>query len=334
MRLAFVINNARQVQDTWTTAHLAAAAVELGHTVLFIEAQDFEVTPRGELVARATAVEGAAWSRETLVAALNARALQRRYVTLRSLDQLYLRVNPLSQAVTHAAMQAVELGVSVINDPVGVLRTRDKSWLAGLSGVPRPSTLVTGSRATAALFARNLGGPVVVKPTVSSGGRGVALVNSTRDGALEEAMAVAQGASAAPVVLQAYIPEAEQGEKRLVWVDGALLGGYLRRRTGAEFRHNLRCGSEPAPWPLQEADHRVADAISPHLKRNGIRIAGLDVIGSLLVEVNTLNPGGVHYAETFAGETEPSAQRRALGAEVLRRLTRTPVPSLLEARQA
>jgi glutathione synthase len=72
-------------------------------------------------------------------------------------------------------------------------------------------------------------------------------------------------------------------------------------RHAGEFRHNLRQGGQPEPCDIDESDRRIAALLGPHLARNGIRIAGLDVIGEKLVEVNTLNPGGLHFAELFGG---------------------------------
>ena len=102
-----------------------------------------------------------------------------------------------------------------------------------------------------------------------------------------------------PTVVQGYLPEADDGEKRIFWVDGHIVGGYLRKRAPGAFHHNLQRGGQPEATEISESDKKICDAIAPHLKRNGVAIAGLDIIGSALVECNTLNPGGVHYAESF-----------------------------------
>jgi glutathione synthase len=102
-------------------------------------------------------------------------------------------------------------------------------------------------------------------------------------------------------VIQRYLPEAEQGEKRLVWVDGDVLGGYLRRRAEGEFRHNLKRGGVAEATDITDQDRAIAARVSDALRRAGIRIAGLDVIGRWLVEVNALNPGGAFHADRLAG---------------------------------
>ena len=210
-----------------------------------------------------------------------------------------MRVNPLSLAAEQFCLLAQEQGVHVVNDPAGAARTRAKAWLASLpADVPRPRTLVTGSR-SAARNSRCGRFTVVVKPASGSGGRGVSLVPTRRHDILERSLSTAAARGVTHVVLQEYLSEARDGEKRIVWVDGVLLGAYQRQRADGDFRHNLKQGARPTPCTVDAADQAINAAISPHLVRNGIRIAGLDVIGGRLVEVNTLNPGGVHWADSL-----------------------------------
>ena len=201
-----------------------------------------------------------------------------------------------SQVQTMAKQQGFD-----INDPDGLLATTHKSWLASLPPeVPRPRTVVTRSGAVAERFATTERGGVVVKPARASGGRGVGLV---RDGLGELASAfdAASRAGDGWVVVQAYIPEADEGEKRLLWLDGELIGGYRRLRAPGDFRHNLRRGASPEAAEVDDADRRAVAALDPHLKRAGVWFAGIDLIGGRLVEVNVLNPGGAHFTTLLGG---------------------------------
>lgn len=310
MKLGFLLTNVAAVTETWTSAHLAHAALEAGHEVRLFEPWSHEVTEHGRLVARAWALAGPSGSRAELIRKIRRGALPRRYVELASLDRLFLRVNPLTAAALQVALLAHAAGVEVINDPMGVSLTRTKAWLASLADVPRPPTLVTSSRASVDAFRRqHPDAELIVKPTASSGGRGVALVPPGRLGALHDAVDQARRIGSGHVVLQTCVPEADRGEKRLVWVDGQILGGYLRLRADGDFRHNLKRGGQPTPCDIEPSDEVLSRAISPHLSRNGIRIAGLDVIGGQLIEVNTLNPGGIHWSDTLGSGSIPIATR-------------------------
>jgi glutathione synthase len=299
MRVAVIVTSARVVDASWTTAHLIDAMTRLGHVVRLFEPTDFEVTSAGRLVARAWCIDQPEADVEALSALIKQQGAPRRYVELSNIDLLLVRVNPMPSYLLQLLLMAADQGVICVNHPSGLARTRGKAWLASLADVPRPPTVLTASPASALTFARQLGGPVVVKPTQGSGGRGVRLVAEGDDTALEKAV-IAARTYGGQAIVQGYMPEAEAGEKRLFWVNGRLVGGYLRTRGEGEFRHNLKQGGQPAPCAVEPADEALCAAISPHLLANGIAVAGLDVIGGKLVEVNTLNPGGVHWADHFS----------------------------------
>lgn len=301
MRLGFAITRAAAVEPTWTTAHIACKALEMGHALRFIEPWDYEVDPLGRLVARSHALDpqdGPIHPGE-LCHRLRQRTLRRRFVELARLDALLIRINPLDLAVLGFAQAAQRAGVLVLNDPNTLLRASHKAFLAQLHGVPRPRTLITRSRGTVLSFAAEHE-RVVVKPARSSGGRGIALVNGVSTRGLEQAFDAARSIGDGYVVVQEYLPEAERGEKRIVWLDGQILGSYVRQRAAGEFRHNLKRGGIPEAGEPTPEDLKLLDALTPQLRDQGIWFAGIDVIGGRVVEINTLNPGGLHLSQQFA----------------------------------
>ncbi|RME25513.1 MAG: hypothetical protein D6798_08765 [Deltaproteobacteria bacterium] len=321
--IAFLVQQGTKMTPTWTTAHLAQAALRAGHRVWFLSPGDIEIGRRGRVLARVHQPDARQCSRARLVARLVAGTLPRRHVELRRCDILLLRLNPLTDSALAMALLAREIGVHVVNDPAGVALTRSKAWLATLPDIPRPRTLVTRSLSGVQMFAADLGGPVVVKPAIGSGGKAVSLVPPGRSSELVAAFRQASTTGDGMVVAQEYLPAAADGEKRLVWMDGEILGGYLRRRGAGDFRHNLRQGGQPVETGIDDDDHRIARLLRPHLERNGIRIAGLDVIGGAVVEVNTLNPGGVHHASRLRGPSRTDGDD-IIADRVVRKLAEIP----------
>ncbi len=302
MRLVIAISRTSTLEAYYTTVHIAYEALLAKHPVRIVEPWDFEVDSAGRLVTRAHALDAVPEDREALVELLANRKALRRYVELTPADTMLLRVNPLDPAVLAFAQLAKLAGVVVYNDPGTLMLTGHKGYLATLDGVPRPATMVTRSRATARLFAEGQAHGVVIKPARSSGGRGVSLVPQPRkqhgfDGAFDAARRLGDGY----VVVQEYLPGAAAGEKRLVWLDGEVIGGYLRGRAPGDFRHNLARGGTPQACAITPQDHELVSSISPFLLRDGVWLAGLDVIDDRIVEVNTLNPGGVHFGDAING---------------------------------
>jgi len=288
---------------TWTTVHLIDAVLRAGHCCRLIESTELDVLPTSQLQARAWCLDPPSSGIQAIARTLQKRSGRRELIPISSVDLLLLRVNPLRNAVLTFALLVEEAGVPVVNAPIGLARTSSKAWLATLAGVPRPATLITRSRATAHRFAKELGKTLIVKPMVGSGGRGVQRIPQGNTELLDQA--IDHLYYGGHFVVQEYLEEADAGEKRLVWAGGEVLGAYMRQRAGGEFRHNLRQGSAPIRCEISSSDLALAAAVGPHLMQNGIRIAGLDVIGRYLVEVNTLNPGGVHYAELLRSTPGP-----------------------------
>ncbi len=319
MHLGIAVTRTAALDTTWTTVQVARAALERGHTVVFLQCSDVEIDERGTLLARTTAFDRPT-EPEALAEALQARTAPRRFQQLHRLDTMLLRINPLDVSLLALLLRLVDLGVEVVNHPTAALKVAHKGWLATLKDVSTPATLVTRNAGSAHLFLEDQRGPVIVKPAQGSGGQAVTLVPAGNHAALDRALLLAAGRSR-HVVVQAYSAAAEQGEKRLVWMDGEILGGYLRERAEGEFRHNLKQGGTPVAATVTAADQAVMAPLSAHLIAAGVRLAGVDLIGNHVIEVNALNPGGafhadrLHHSDVAGGIIERLAAGRADGPQ-------------------
>lgn len=300
MQLGIVISRAAALDGTWTTVHLARAALDRDHRVRFIEPNDLEVDERSNLVARAWCFDPPGPDVETMLRSLHEHDAPRRYVRIERLDTMLLRVNPFDSSLLSLASRARDLGVDVVNDPAAILRVCHKGWLATLPDVSTPPTLVTRSLGSAHLFLERQTGPVIVKPAQGSGGFHVSLVPAGDHAALDRAFPLA-AARSRHVIVQGQIGQGEEGEKRLVWMDGEILGGYMRVRADGEFRHNLKQGGTPAPANITPADSAIIAPLSAHLLAAGVRLAGIDLLGTYVLEVNALNPGGAFHTDRLHG---------------------------------
>lgn len=317
MRIGFAITRAAAVDATWTTVSLITAALERGWTCDVIEPWDWQVDPGQGLCARAHHFD-APMASEEVARALAHRLAHRTWLPLAQLDLLLLRASPLNTTLMAFALLAQQQGIRVVNDPRGLLAVSHKSWLAGQRGVQTPPSVVTRSRAAAHLFLTEQPDGVVVKPARGSGGRAVSRVAPYAADQLDIAFDRAAAHGEGHVVVQQWLPESAHGEKRLIWLDGDLLGGYLRQRAPGEFRHNLKRGGVPCATGITDAEREAVHSLTPALRATGIRLAGLDLIGAWITEVNALNPGGVHHADRLHGTR--------LSVQILDRLAGPPEP--------
>ncbi|MCX7556541.1 glutathione synthase [Xanthomonadaceae bacterium JHOS43] len=211
---------------------------------------------------------------------------------MREFDLAFMRTDPpVDAAYIHATQilgMAQREGTMVVNDPQG-LRDMNEKLAALLFPQCCPPTLVSGDATTLKAFVAEHG-ECVLKPLDGMGGRSIfrarageanlnVILETLTDGGRNFAMA------------QKYLPEIVDGDKRILLIDGEPVPYCLARiPQGDEFRGNLAAGGRGEGRPLSERDRWIAAQVGPELKRRGMRLVGLDVIGDWLTEVNVTSP--------------------------------------------
>jgi glutathione synthase len=105
-----------------------------------------------------------------------------------------------------------------------------------------------------------------------------------------------------PHVLQAFLPEVAEGDKRIELVDGEFAGAINRRPAAGDIRSNLAAGGTAEAAQLTETEQEICDALGPELKRRGLLFVGIDVIGGRwLTEINVTSPTGIVAIDRFNG---------------------------------
>ena len=140
------------------------------------------------------------------------------------------------------------------------------------------------------------------------GNAGKAVFKIERDGAnLAPLMELFNATYREPHVLQAFLPEVADGDKRIVLVDGEVAGAINRRPGSGEIRSNLAAGGTAEATELTDGEREICAALAPELKRRGLLFVGIDVIGGRwLTEINVTSPTGIVAIDKFNG-TDTSA---------------------------
>ena len=302
MRIAIAVSSLSRVQPTWTTAIIAQELISAGFELLIVESRNFEVEPSGRLVARGISFGGTASPNgaesvtpKSIAMSMSSPSTKRCFIQMNTLDALILRCNPIEHGLLAFAQLVAMSGVVVANDPRHLSLVTHKAFLSTLSDVPTPRGLISRDAQACYNFYRGQEYGVVVKPARGSGGVGVSFVPAGNMGEMERAIDSVRGIGDGYAVVQEYLKAAAYGEKRLFFIGGRLVGGYLRERASGEFRHNLKQGGAPLSCELDDLDKQIGDKLGAHLIRVGAWLAGVDVIGGHVIEVNTLNPGGLHH---------------------------------------
>lgn len=186
----------------------------------------------------------------------------------------------------------------VVNDPREVRNAPEKLFVTEFSEFI-PPTLITSDRLEIRDF-RAQYKDIILKPLYGNGGAGVFRMTPDDEnlGALLEMFTQFYRE---PVIVQRYIPEVRQGDKRIILVDGEIAGAINRVPARGEARSNMHVGGRAEGAELSSRERDICAAIGPALKRRGLIFTGIDVIGDYMTEINVTSPTGIHEVKRFGG---------------------------------
>lgn len=235
---------------------------------------------------------------------------------LRDFDAVLMRKDPPFDSeyfyATHLLEQAEREGARVFNKPRALRDHPEKLALMEFADFA-PPTLVTRSPEAVRHF-HALHGDVILKPLDGMGGMGIFRVgpDGMNLGSIVETL---NRGGTTTVMVQRYLPEIVDGDKRLLLIGGKAAPFCLARiPQGNEVRGNLAAGGKGVARPLSESDWRIANAIAPRLAERGLLLVGLDVIGDKVTEVNVTSPTCFQEIQQQTGFDAPAMFVDALEA--------------------
>ena len=121
------------------------------------------------------------------------------------------------------------------------------------------------------------------------------------------------------VIVQHFIPEIKQGDKRIILIDGEPVGWMLRVPGESDHRGNMHVGASVESCELSESDRRICSAIGPRLREMDLLFVGIDTIGPYLTEINVTSPTGIREINRLMGTTLEVDVTDAVARLVVRR---------------
>lgn len=188
---------------------------------------------------------------------------------------------------TYILEAALNLGVKVFNNPAAL---RDDNEKLSILRYPNliTQTIVSSSKSIIEKFINNHN-EVVIKPLGLMGGQGIERIklgDKNLDNLLNKIREKQE-----KMMIQKFIPEVFEGDKRVLLIDGEDCGFAVSRiPQGDDFRGNLAAGGKAEVVELNERDKEIIQSIKPDLEKKGIMIAGIDILGNYLTEINITSP--------------------------------------------
>ena len=215
-----------------------------------------------------------------------------RRVVLQAFDAIVMRKDPPFDSeyfyATHLLGQAEREGARVFNSPAALRDHPEKLAILEFPQFTAP-TLVTRSEADIREF-HATHGEIILKPLDGMGGMGIFKVG--RDGLNLGAITETLNRSGAQTVMvQKYLPQISEGDKRVLLIGGQAVPHALARiPQGSEVRGNLAAGGKGVAMPITEREREIAETLGPVLAARGLLLVGLDVSGGHLTEINVTSP--------------------------------------------
>ncbi|MEM0982000.1 MAG: glutathione synthase, partial [Cyanobacteria bacterium P01_H01_bin.58] len=216
------------------------------------------------------------------------------YQPLEAMDVVFMRKDP---PVTVPYLYATYIldyidpsQTLVVNSPQG-LRTANEKMYALQFAEAIPETLVSRDKAVIRETVERWG-RAVLKPLGGKAGEGILFLEAG-DRNFNSMIEISTQNGLEPVMIQTYLPEAKEGDKRIILLHGEPIGAVNRIPTGNEFRGNMAVGGRVAQVDITQRELEICRQLAPTLRQDGLIFVGIDVIGGYLTEVNVTSPTGI-----------------------------------------
>jgi glutathione synthase len=220
---------------------------------------------------------------------------------LSSFDVVLLRQDPpfdMGYVTTTHILERIHPRTLVVNDPFHVRNAPEKIFVTEFPDL-MPATLITRDKAEFEAF-RAEHGDIVMKPLYGNGGAAVFKV-SPEDPNFGSLFDLFASLSREPWVVQRFLPQVSEGDKRIILVDGRAAGAVNRVPQPGDIRSNMVRGGAARPTDLSKREIEICERIGPALREKGLLFTGIDVIDGYLTEINVTSPTGIRAIKRLGG---------------------------------
>ena len=220
---------------------------------------------------------------------------------LSSFDVILMRQDPPFDMNYITATHLLELlhpKTLVVNDPRSVRNAPEKIFVMEYADLMPPTVITRDLEEIKAFRAKHK--DIVMKPLYGKGGESVFRISpdDLNFGSLYDLFSVTFREQ---WVVQKFLPEVKDGDKRIILVDGEFAGAVNRVPAEGDLRSNMVRGGSPKKTDLSAREREICERLGPELKQRGLIFTGIDVIGGWLTEINVTSPTGIRAIKNLGG---------------------------------
>ncbi|TXE15645.1 glutathione synthase [Psychroserpens burtonensis] len=239
---------------------------------------------------------------KTLKAFYNKAELREEMLPLAGFDSIFFRANPPLDPIMLNFLDSVKEDVFIINSLQGMREANNKLYTAAFGDAHSniiPNTHVSKNKEYLVQQIReSKADKMILKPLNGFGGSGVILIEKSAMNNIKSLLdfyITSGDGSSNYVILQDYIEGADEGDVRILLLNGEPVGAMKRVPGKDDHRSNVSAGGSIQKHTLTKVEKALCKQIGPKLVKDGLYFVGIDVIGGKLVEVNVMSPGGITY---------------------------------------
>jgi glutathione synthase len=219
---------------------------------------------------------------------------------LSSFDVILLRQDPPFDmhyiTTTHLLERLAD--TLVVNNPRSVRNAPEKMFVMEYADLMPPTLITRDLEEIKAFRAKHK--DIVMKPLYGKGGESVFRIapDDLNFGSLFDLFSVTFREA---WVVQKFLPEVKNGDKRIILVDGEFAGAVNRVPAEGDLRSNMVRGGSPKKTDLSPREREICERLGPELKKRGLLFTGIDVIAGWLTEINVTSPTGIRAIKNLGG---------------------------------
>jgi len=219
---------------------------------------------------------------------------------LKDVDIFLMRQDPpfnMNYITATHLLEKLEPNVFILNNPSSVRNSPEKLLVTKFNKL-MPPTLISSDEKEISNFRKKYK-DIVIKPLFGNGGESIIRVKNN-DQNFSSIIEILKKMYEEPLMIQQFIKEVTKGDKRIILLDGEILGAINRIPAKGEIRANMHVGARPVKTKLSKEEVEICNVIGPELKKKKLFLVGIDVIGGkYLTEINVTSPTGLQEINKY-----------------------------------
>ncbi len=214
---------------------------------------------------------------------------------LNDFDMIFIRKNPPFDGayltMTHILNLIDQSKTLVINNPA-IFQTSAEKLLTMNFPEFIPETLITSNIENVYEFLKKHD-DIILKPINSFGSNYIYLINKGDCNLKVIFENLLQKYNNCPIIVQRFINNVKKGDKRVIIIDGEVIGSFLRIPQPGSILSGTVHGSDLKLSNLTTKEELMVEKLKPFLIKNKLYFVGIDIIDENLTEINFTSPTGI-----------------------------------------